>query len=320
MLVPEDDKQLAVKKARQELKHRHWDFISYESKSTLIESRVREEGGEVWEAYKRSKKGEFFIKVFSDAFGAGDKSFIPVLPARISEEFMDKVMEHAGGKRLPTLQKLQGMKSADYLIGGFVFELKDLQEEVFEKKNHQKRLAELFRSYFPGQREVTIDPLILSKSDYLKYLDILCRPIKTQIRSASEQISSTKSLLGRSDLRGGIISLNTGCGSFQHKAFAAQVERLARKDSRQFDAVVSVSAWCNTNGFDTYVFSRFSPEKPKQEEVIAINAAFDICFEEMMTDLARSRIPDSTDRASPVKSLTFNYEGIDFAWLAPKAK
>jgi len=76
---------------------------------------------------------------------------------------------------LPTEQKLHGTKSADYLVGNIVFELKDLQEEVLEKENNQKRLAEQFRKYFPDQREVTIDPAILIKSDHQKYMKILSR-------------------------------------------------------------------------------------------------------------------------------------------------
>jgi hypothetical protein len=314
MFVPEEDKELAVRKAREELKRRHWDFIKFESKSTLIESRVREAGGEVWEAYEKALKGELSFIVFSDAFGAGNKSNKPILPARISEEFIDRVVKDAGGTRLPTQQ---GAKSADYLLGSYVFELKDLQEEVLGKKNHQKRLAELFRKYFPDRLEIAIDPSILTKSDYQEYVNIIGRPIKTQIRSASKQVKASKNSLNRSGLRGGIIFMNTGIGSLPHEVFAAQVARYANKDSGEFDAVVSISIWNATNGFDTYVLHAFSPKDSVYHEVRSLKISFDRCFEEMMTDLVRGRIPSTVERAVPRKSLTFSVDGVDYAWIDP---
>lgn len=318
MFVPENDKSLAVQKAREELRRRNWDFIAYEDKSTLIEGRVRQAEEDVRAAYEYAKQGNIFFKVFSDSFCAGDKEIIHILPARISENFMDKVVADAGGHRLPIQKNLQGVKSADYLVGNFVFELKDLQEEVLEKAVHQKKLAALFQKYYPGKSEVVINPSVLAKSDYREYLNILSRPIKTQIRSASRQIKASKELLGRSDLNGGIIFLNTGLGSLQHEAFAAQVERFALKDSSQYSAVVSISVYCHTNGFDAYILHYFSPEKPDQGEVAGLRKAFAGRFEDMMTDLVRGKIPDSMERALPSKSLTFNDAGIDFAWIAPR--
>ena len=177
-----------------------------------------------------------------------------------------------------------------------------------------KKIAELFANYFPGETEIAIDPSILSKTDYSRYLDIIGTPIKTHIRSASKQIKDTKALLNRQDLLGGIILLNTGFGSFPHDAFAEQVERYARKDSKQFFAVISISVWSDTNGFDTYVLYRFSPVESEHKEVTALRDAFSKRFEQMMTDVVRGNIPESTERASPTKPVAFNHQGIDLAW------
>jgi hypothetical protein len=119
-------------------------------------------------------------------------------------------------------------------------------------------------------------------------------------------------------LLGGIVLLNTGFGSFQHEAFAEQVERYATKDSKQFKAVVSISVWSYTNGFDSYVFNRFSPEEAKQEEVLAIREAFCKRFEQMMTDTLTGKLPDSAEKSSPAKPVTFEHSGIDFAWVPPR--
>ena len=220
------------------------------------------------------------------------------------------------------------IKNADYLMGGFVFELKDLQEEGLKKGEHQKKIVEIFSHYFPNKSEISIDPSILSKSDYLKYLDIIGAPIKTHIRSASKQIKDTKLLLGRSDLLGGIILLNTGFGSFPHEIFAEQVERYARKDSKQLYAVVSISVWTHTNGFDSYVFYtngfdsyvfyKFSPPESEQKEVIALQEAFSKRFVQMMTDVIQGKIEKTMERASPVSPVAFEHNGIDFAWIPPR--
>lgn len=318
MFVPEDDKPLALEKARRELTRLHWVFVAYEDKSTLIEEKVSEAGGEVWDAFQYARQGKIFFRVFPDHFGAADKSFRPILPARVTEAFMDRVFVDAGGRRLRETEKQSGVRNADYLIGRFVFELKDLQEEGLEKGSRQEKLAKLFCKYYPGQSEIFIDPSVLSKPDYLKYLEIISTPIKTHIRSASKQVKATKNLLKRNDLFGGIALLNTGFGSFPHEAFAEQVERYAAKDSKQFEAVISISAWTYTNGFDSFMYYRFSPTDAKHEEVLAIKKAFDKRFEQMMTDILTGKLPDSAEKSSPAKPVTFEHSGIDFAWVPPR--
>ena len=318
IFVPENDRLLAVDRARLELDHRHWDFILYENKSTLIEQRVRETGGEVWEAYQSALNGDLVFKVFPEHFQAGNKNAKYLLPAKITEQFIDNVVKDAGGRRLAESEKKSGFKNADYLIGDFVFELKDLQEEGLEKGEHQKKIAELFSGYFPGETEIAIDPSVLSKPDYLKYLNIIGTPIKTHIRSASKQIKDTRLLLNRPDLLGGIVLLNTGFGSFPNDAFAEQVERYARKASEEFLAVVSINVWSHTNGFDSHVFYKFSPTQPVHKEVIALRDAFSKCFEQMMTDVIQGSISANVKRASPTKPVAFNHQGIDLAWIPPK--
>lgn len=318
MFVPENDKSLAVRKARQELTKRHWEFLGHEDRSTLIEGRVKAVGGEVWEAFVEARRGHLFFRVFPDHFGAGDRKFRPILPARITETFMDRVIEDAGGRRLREEEKQTGVRNADYRLGDFVFELKDLQEEGLQKGTHQGQLADLFRPYFPGQGGVVLDPSVLSKPDYLRYLDIIGKPIKTHVKSASKQIKHTRKLLKRKELRGGIILLNTGFGSFPHQAFASQVQRYATKDSSQFGAIVSISVWAHTNGFDTYVFCEFSPKDPEQREVVAVRDAFHQHFEQLMTDTITGAVPEWADLATPIRPIAFEDSGIDFAWIPPR--
>ena len=317
MFVPEADKRAALQKARELLACERWEFVEYEDKSTLIEDRVMEQGGAVWDVYQYAKSGKIFFRVFPHHFGAGDKELSRFRPARITEAFMDDMIARAGGRRVDGEGIRQGIKNADYVLGDFIFELKDLQEEAMKKVGHQARLAELFKKYFPSQTAITLDPKVLSKTDYLVYLDILGGPMQTCVTCASKQIRSTKHLLGRADLHGGLIILNTGLGSFPHDDFGQQAKRYVRKDTTQIDETVSIDIWSHTNGFDLQAFFDFRPSQSKCPEVLAIKESFNWCFERMMTDLVLGKIPDTTPRDDPSRPLAFEVDGIDFAWSPP---
>jgi len=317
MFIPEIDRELALVKARKELDRRHWTFIKYEDRSTLIEARVRKEGGAVLKAFEEALQGRMFFKVFVDTFDSGSKDRQVMLPARITEKFIDEVILKAGGMRLDTAGIAPGIRNADYLLGRYIFELKDLQEEAMTKGSHQEKLARLFRPY-AREASIAIDPSILSKTDFLEYLNILGRPIQGHVRSAAGQIKETKKLLGRNDLLGGLLLLNTGFGSYPHDEFSTQVERYARKDSGEFSAVMSVSAWSQTNGFDTFAFYKISPEEPQEEEIAAFQKAFDDCYTAMMTRMVQGTLPGNATSAPSGRSIAFAVDGIDFAWEAPR--
>ncbi len=318
ILIPEDDRETGLIKARMELEKRHWTLIKIEGHDRLIGKLVREDGGEIFAAYEQAARGKIVFKIFPDGFDSGRKNRQLMAPARITEQFIDKVVVQAGGKRIDTSSLAPGERSADYLLGRFAFELKDLQEEAMEKGPHQDRLAELFRPYARGETHVSIDPSILSKGDFQKYLDILGRPIQGHVRSAAGQIKATRERMGRHDMLGGLILLNTGFGTYPHDQFATQVERFARKDSREFSDVISISAWNNTNGFDTYAHYKISPVQTDTPEVLAFQNAFDNCFMEMMTSMMRGEIPDDQHAAPMTRTVGFSRSGIDFSWEAPK--
>jgi hypothetical protein len=136
MFIPENNKRLAVDKARETLVKNHWELISFEDKSTLIEERVREAGGEVWQAYQYAENGKTVLRIFPDHFGAGNEAFSEHFkyfrPLRITESFIDRVIQEAGGRRFSEIN-VNDMKNADYLIGDYIFELKTLQEERLQK-------------------------------------------------------------------------------------------------------------------------------------------------------------------------------------------
>jgi hypothetical protein len=248
--------------------------------------------------------GEIIFKIFPHHFGTGDKREPSLSPARLTEGFIDGVVSEAGGRRLTREEIGTGQRNADYLLGGYIFELKDLQEDVLAKSRHQTKLV--------------VDPSILKPNDLRTYLTIIGTPLHSHVRSASKQIKATRALLRRPDLKGGIIVLNTGFSSYPHELFGEQVERYVRKDSRQLDVAIAVSCWFETNGWDSYVFYRIWPQASHVSEVVAFTDAFAHCFERMMTDLVRGNLPPSTRKADPSKPVAFSAAGLDLRWQPPR--
>jgi hypothetical protein len=101
-----------------------------------------------------------------------------------------------------------------------------------------------------------MDPNVLNEAERRALEELLGSPIQKQVKSASKQIRATKEKLGERGLRGGLIYLNTGYSSLQLESLGPMVERYVQKDTTHIDAVLCVSFWVATNGFDTYVMYR----------------------------------------------------------------
>jgi hypothetical protein len=96
------------------------------------------------------------------------------------------------------------------------------------------------------------------------------------------------------------------------------VERYVRKDTTQIEAILAVSTWAVTNGFDTNVFFRAFPEGSAGIEVVdRLKEAFGKRFEEAMTKLVTGRLAPDTDSADPLTPVAFRVDGLDFAWMPP---
>ena len=314
LFIAENDKTIALAKAKNEMLKNHWEIIKFEDKSTLIKERVREINDEVWKAYKQAEKEGVFIKVFPDHFGAGSKIFSKLRPPKINEEFMTMVVTDAGGNKINEDDK---NKLADYLIDDWLFELKDLQQEGLEDKNRQLKLAKLFEPYSPLNNRISISPEILSDCDLLKYYDIMSSPIKSQVKKASKQIKSTRNILNNKNLKGGIIYLNTGYGSLPHEQFEWSVNRYIQKDSNQFESAICISTWSLTNGFDSMIYYSFFPEKTGNKTIEKLRFYFSKRFENVMSNLIKGKISDGQTLSEPLKPLVFSVEGLDFYWEPP---
>lgn len=314
VFVAENDKAKSILKAEAELLRRKWQKLYYESKSTLIRDRAKQGGGEFWDAYKSAERDGLFFRVFPDHFAPGLNRIPPIRAQRVTEKFIDRVVEDIGGRRLDCDDQ---NRTADYLLDDWLFELKDLQQEGIEQLNRQRKLARLFSPYFPGEFKIPLDPAVLSERDWRIYLDIMGSPIQPQVKSAASQIKSTRRVLMKPELKGGLIYLNTGYGSLPPEVFEQAVERYARKDSRQFEAAICISTWSLTNGFDSEAHYKFHPTHSKHAVVEKLLKAFDKRFEEAMTAVIRGTISEGADLSNPLKPCCFGSEGIDFYWQPP---
>src|SRR5205085_7543732 len=143
-----------------------------------------------------------------------------------------------------------------------------------EVATRQKRLAELFRRPLPPDSTILLDPSTLSETDRRKYMDIVGGPIQNAVKSAAKQIRSTKEHLGRPDLRGGLIFLNTGYGTLPPELFADLVERYATKDTSQIDIKIAISTWMQTAALGGTMMFEFRPHEPTDATAIKICNAF----------------------------------------------
>lgn len=125
----------AIQAARKILQAEQWAILTAGLCDRLVEARVREQGGPVWDAYCRALRDGHAVTVFPKHFGAGSQLYLPIRPPGVTEEFMDRVVTAAGGERL---EGDGTSRIADYRIDDWAFELKDLQQEGLEREARQR--------------------------------------------------------------------------------------------------------------------------------------------------------------------------------------
>jgi len=311
VLVAADSRDETLARAKEVLRKERWELLEVQLCDRLIEERVREQGGAMLEAYEAAVATGSAIRVFPNNFAPGKDGISAILPMRITESFVDQVVADIGGERIPTDDE---NRIVDYLIGDWLFELKDLQEEGLQQLERQKKLAKLFCRFAAPGTPVQINPSVLDENERREFFNILSSPIQPQVKKASKQVRSTRGLLNRDDLKGGIIYLNTGYGSFAPDEFGPLVERYVRKDTTQIEAIFCVALWNQTNGFDSYVFYRSYPEKPSIPVVVQLQEAFGNRFEEAMTQLVLGTLPTTAVYSDPLTPIAFSVDGIDYVW------
>ena len=270
VFVQADGREETLARALEVLRRERWQVLRVQLCDRLIEALARDQGGVFWELYQAALSRGDAIKVFPENFGAGRSGIPAVRPPRVTEAFIDLVVTDAGGQRLDTDDK---NRVADYRIDEWLFELKDLQEEGLLQPTRQEKLAKLFISYATPGVPLLLDPTVLPEEERRRYFDVLSSPIQTQVKSASKQLRSTKTLLG--DGAEGRHHLP------QHRLRqlpprgVRTVRRALRPEGHDaVEAVFCVSTWSVTNGFDSQIFFRTYPSDPAIPAVERLCKAF----------------------------------------------
>lgn len=305
----------ALLQVRAYLKLHQWELLQIELSNILTIPPRRAASPEMNAFIDEAMSNGFAARVFPKNFAPGREGIPVIRPPRVNESFIDRVVLDVHGERLQTDNE---NRIVDYRIGNWLFDLKDLQEEGLLKPERQEKLANLFAPYLTPPLPFQIDPQVLNESERRKYFDIISGPIQTQVKSTAKQIKSTRDLLAAPNLKGGIIFLNTGYGSFPPDEFGPLVDRFVKKDTKQIEAVLCISTWAVTNGFSSKIFFKAYPENPDIPEVATLQQAFGNRFEEAMTQLMLDEIPKASERLDPLAPVCFSIKGLDFSWLPPE--
>ncbi|WP_091013385.1 hypothetical protein [Paenibacillus amylolyticus] len=276
-------------------------------KDILIEESVIALGGEILELYYRAKQGEIIFLVDTENW-IGFKDSPPILVPKLTEEFMDKVILRAGGKRLDYISK-EMKKNADYIIGDYIFELKILEEERLFNESVKTKLADLLGN--PETKNVSLNHQDIPADKYNLYLNIFRKPIQDAIKSASKQIKSTKEILNNDKLKGGIIFINNGTTSTPPEIFIECVNRSIKNNTSQIDTSITICNWLETNGFDSHFMYQKHPSEPIGIQQI-IAEAFDNEMDAFMNHWGRSGFPQTEEMLDPLFNISYEKYGIVF--------
>lgn len=319
VFVSDTDRARAEDRARESAKSEGWVTLEVSQRDTLLEERVRREGGKVWAAFEHAKNTGVAITEFLDdppftTKGDGRAFAVP----RLTESWFDRVVQKAGGQRLPVdLEGGRHVPTADYLLGDFVLELKDLQAEALEVTSRQDRLHLLLGSDGSRGETILLDPAGIPEAQRAEYDEIVRAPVLKRTKEASAQVRATIARRRGVQLRGGAIILNSGYGTLGHRALAAAADRAVRK-SQTLKIIISVSAWLETNGFDYVARFAFEPRATDEEAIGRLRDAFWTEIDRLMTQWARSGFAREEPDVPPAMPVTFERAGCVFLFRQPQ--
>lgn len=312
-LIASDNPMKAALHIRALTAQQSWQPLEELRAQELTEEKALRASTEVRSDYIEARTGRPVLRVVHQTFMPGRLPNAAIIPQRVDEEFITRVVVGAGGTRLGEHSGGSGPKVTDYRIGNILLELKDLQEEVLDKPEHQRKIAEIFSPYRGHSSFVKLDPNILSKEDVWRFFDVLSTPLKSHVKKASSQVKATRKSIGDETLEGALLVVNTGLDSLTGRHFIAQVERYAKKDSQQFKHILSLHVECVTDGMSTYVMPTIHPQTSDVLELQQLRSVFEQHFEALMTE-AIFRRPGSENTMLTAHPIAFTLDGVDYAW------
>lgn len=319
LFVADTNSNKAEQKALVELKKRSWIPEAFELSDTLNRDAVRNHGGDVWEAYVHAERDGLFWMESLDSLPMCQKGEVLWgTGPNLTEAFVDNLVIDSGGHRI-TYEEAGGFveKNADYVLGKYVFELKQFENDGLAVPSRQQKLGEIFKRYRPEGSVHQIDPYRLSEQDFDEYWEIVGVPIQRRIKAASKQVKATISRLGQGQYEGGAILLNTGYLTVPHHFLVAMAERYAAKDTSTIRRIVVISSWTITNGIDTVVNYGFHPHEPACPDLIKLRDTFWVTVEKLMTQMVTGELDSEGGMQEPMSPIYFNHEGEMFTFGVP---
>ena len=317
VFVRQEDRLSGEKRLHEVLARERWRMIELQIHDRLDPERIAEEGGDVLAAYEHAIRHGDFVKIFPDHFGAGRKNEPATRAPKLSEAFMDRVVQVAGGSRYQPPGPEHARKSnADYRIDDFVVELKDIEENALAKPSRQKRLAELMRQAGCDQAAVPLDlALIKDPVDRRDFLRIIGEPINKALSDSADQIRETRKIIGDPALRGAVFLINSGTHFYDHELFVALTRHFAAKPGRSIDDLLCFTCAMHTNGFDHRVQFATYPHRPMNALQGRILKAFEQETQNLMSEWMQSGMQSAGPVLQPHEALGFDYDGQTFYWL-----
>lgn len=320
LFIGNTDPFVAEQEALEELKRRCWVPEAFEYRDTLIRAAVQEQGGEIWDAYVQAEQGSIFwledleslpmCKKDEALWGTGPK---------LTELFVDTLIEDSGGHRLTAEEAGEFReKNADYVLGSYVLELKQFENEGLAVETRQRKIGELFQRYLGDGHVRKIDPYTLSDKDFEEYWEIVGVPIQKRVKAASKQVKTSIARLGPEKYEGGVILLNTGYLTVPHDFLVAMAERYASKDTSSIKHVIVISSWTITNGFDTVVNYGFHPHEPTSSDLKKLRDVFWATVERLMTQLITGELDPESGMQQVMSPTYFNHKGEVFTFGVPQ--
>jgi hypothetical protein len=320
LFVGEPDRAMAQRMADAEIRQRGWQRMEFLDRSTLIEARVKREGGAVLDAYLRAQEGNVLYLEELDEIPFSTKHAPGhIAVPRLTESFIDAAILAAGGRRLDgRSSEANRPKTADYHLDTLVLELKDLQGEALEVRTRQEKLAALFASTRRTDGSSTIHPAVLSESHRREYFNIVGAPVQKALAAAHRQVRATLKRIHDECVGGGAILLNTGYGSMSHEDLI-QIASSFQKRRTSLSALVCISAYTTTNGLDTVAHFMFYPTEGGHPAVQAFRQAFWKGIDEFMGSWARAGFQQAHATSPNLHPIVFEYADGVFTAEAPKA-
>lgn len=236
----------------------------------------------------------------------------------LSETEIEKVVIRAGGKLAHPEAERRSLRSADFVLGSSVIELKILEDEGLHKPERQKKIAKLFRERYPTRPTITLDRDFLDAQGQRAYDRIVEGPVKTAVSSARKQLHQSQSEYHATSTVLWVI--NNGYSSLDHCALMELVARRARNDSSDIDAVVVSGAYFYSDTFDSFFLwpmdlTAINPDKPFEDFKALRGAWSEFAMERMTALLREPAVADDTK--GPVVDISFQLDGVTYVKPTP---